>query len=118
VARGPADDLRWWTWAGYRANATLAATLARAGLADPAQRVSPLFIRLRGDLRATAWPAAVRALGDHLRLPDVDDKAVAGLKFSAALPRGLAVATLATRLADFDHAAAVLAAPVRFERQP
>jgi ATP-dependent helicase Lhr and Lhr-like helicase len=116
VASVTDDDLRWWTWAGYRANATLAATLARAGLADPAQRVSPLFIRLRADLRVTAWPA-VRALGDHLALPDVDDKAVAGLKFSAALPRELAVATLAARLADFGHAAAVLAAPVRFERQ-
>jgi ATP-dependent Lhr-like helicase len=90
--------------------------MARAGLADPAQRVSPLFIRLRADLRAAAWPA-VRALGDHLALPDVADKAVAGLKFSAALPRELAVATLAARLADFDHAAAVLAAPVRFESQ-
>ncbi|MCW2903054.1 MAG: ATP-dependent helicase, partial [Streptosporangiaceae bacterium] len=22
------DDVRWWTWAGYRANATLAATLS------------------------------------------------------------------------------------------
>jgi hypothetical protein len=41
---------------------------------------------------------------------------MAGLKFSDALPRHLAVATLATRLADLDNAAAVLAEPVRFER--
>jgi ATP-dependent helicase Lhr and Lhr-like helicase len=108
------DDLRWWTWAGYRANATLAATLR--GVADPAQRVSDLSVRLRGDLRAAAWPSAVRALGGCLALPEVDDKALAGLKFSAALPRELAVATLASRLADFGHAAEVLAAPVRFER--
>ena len=46
----------------------------------------------------------------------IDDKALAGLKFSAALPRHLAVATLATRLADLDHAASVLAEPSRFER--
>jgi ATP-dependent Lhr-like helicase len=56
-------------------------------------------------------------IGGHLALPDVVDKTVAGLKFSAALPKELAVATLAARLADFDHAAAVLAAPVRFESQ-
>lgn len=30
------SDVRWWTWAGYRANATLAATLQ--SIADPVQR--------------------------------------------------------------------------------
>jgi ATP-dependent helicase Lhr and Lhr-like helicase len=55
-------------------------------------------------------------LQDHLVLPEVDDKALAGLKFSEALPRHLAVATLSTRLADLEHAASVLAEPIRFER--
>jgi ATP-dependent Lhr-like helicase len=45
----------------------------------------------------------------------VDEKALAGLKFSDALPRHLAVATLAVRQADLDHAQAVLIEPVRFE---
>lgn len=102
---------------GLETAAVLRRTLARAGLADPVQRVSPLFVRLRSDLRAAAWPSAVRSLVDRLTLPEVDEKAVAGLKFSAALPWELAVATLATRLADFDHAAAVLATPVRFENR-
>jgi ATP-dependent Lhr-like helicase len=114
VISGNDDDLRWWTWAGYRVNATLKATLG--GIADPSQRVSDLSIRLRPDLRATTWPSVVRELRDHLCLPEVDDKALAGLKFSDALPRHLAVTTLATRLADLDHAAAVLTEPVRFER--
>jgi ATP-dependent Lhr-like helicase len=39
---------------------------------------------------------------------------VRGLKFSAALPHRLAVATLSARLADFDGARAVLAEPKRF----
>ena len=86
-----------------------------SGIADPAQRVSDLSIRLSSGLRASTWPSIARAFGDRLVLPEVDDKALAGLKFSAALPRDLAVATLANRLADFDHAAEVLAAPVRFE---
>jgi len=114
VIGGADDDLRWWTWAGYRVNATLKATLS--GIADPSQRVSDAFIRLRSDLRAATWPSVVRELGDRLCLPEIDDKALAGLKFSDALPRHLAVTTLATRLADLDHAAAVLAEPVRFER--
>jgi ATP-dependent Lhr-like helicase len=49
-------------------------------------------------------------------LPSVDEKALSGLKFSEALPRRLAVATLATRLADLEHATSVLDEPVRFER--
>jgi ATP-dependent helicase Lhr and Lhr-like helicase len=114
VVSGSDDDLRWWTWGGYRVNATLQATLG--GVADPSQRVSDVFIRLRPDLRSSTWPSVVRELRDKLSLPEVDDKALAGLKFSDALPRHLAVATLATRLADLDHAAQVLGEPVRFER--
>jgi ATP-dependent Lhr-like helicase len=106
-------DLRWRTWAGYRANATLKATLG--GLADEAQRVDDVSIRLRGDIRPSAWRAAVTELLGHLCLPEIDEKALAGLKFSDALPRHLAAATLAARLADLDHAPSVLAEPVRFE---
>ena len=114
VISGSDGDLRWWTWAGYRANATLHATLG--GLADSAQRVTDTSIRLRADLRPGTFALAARELRDHLCLPEIDDKALDGLKFSDALPRHLAVATLATRLADTEHAAAVLAEPVRFER--
>jgi ATP-dependent helicase Lhr and Lhr-like helicase len=113
IVSGGDDDLRWWTWAGYRANATLKATLG--GLADESARVDDLSIRLRPDLRPQTWSTAVRELHGYICLPEIDDKALAGLKFSEALPRHLAVATLATRLADLDHAAAVLAEPARFE---
>jgi ATP-dependent helicase Lhr and Lhr-like helicase len=44
----------------------------------------------------------------------VDQRALAGLKFSEALPERLAAATLAARMADVDSAARVLAEPVRF----
>ena len=108
------DDLRWWTWAGYRVNATLKATLGN--IADETQRVDDLSIRLRPDLRPTSWRDVINAVQDRLCLPEVDEKALTGLKFSEALPRGLAVATLATRLADLDNARAVLAEPARFER--
>jgi ATP-dependent Lhr-like helicase len=113
ISRGD-DDLRWWTWAGYRVNTTLKATLG--GVADEAQRVDDLSIRLRADLRPTSWRGVVDAVRDRMCLPEVDEKALTGLKFSEALPRDLAVATLATRLADLDHARAVLMEPARFER--
>lgn len=113
ISRGDLE-LRWWTWAGYRTNATLKATLG--SLADEAQRVDDVSIRLRGDLRPSTWRTAVASLQDRLCLPEVDDKALAGLKFSDALPHHLATATLAARLADLDHASSVLREPVRFER--
>jgi ATP-dependent helicase Lhr and Lhr-like helicase len=107
-------DLRWWTWAGYKVNATLKATLG--GLADEAQRVDDVSIRLNGDLLPGSWRPLVEDLQDRLCLPEIDDKALAGLKFSDALPRHLAEATLAARLADLEHARSVLMEPCRFER--
>jgi ATP-dependent helicase Lhr and Lhr-like helicase len=58
----------------------------------------------------------VDALQDRLCVSEVDEKALTGLKFSEALPRHLAVATLAARLADLDNARAVLMESARFER--
>ncbi|MEU7209942.1 DEAD/DEAH box helicase [Streptomyces sp. NPDC044989] len=107
-------DVRWWTWAGYRANATLAATLS--SVSDPLQRPTDCWVRLREDVTPTAWRAARAGVGENLVLPDVDPRAVRGLKFSAALPERLAVATVAARLADFESARTVLAETVRFER--
>ncbi|WP_328393919.1 DEAD/DEAH box helicase [Streptomyces sp. NBC_00390] len=106
------DDVRWWTWAGYRANSTLAATLP--SIADPVQRPSDSWVRLREDLTPALWRVARESAGDALVLPDVDRRAVRGLKFSAALPERLAVATVAARLADFEGARAALMEPVRF----
>ena len=112
ISRGDLD-LRWWTWAGYRVNATLKATLGE--LADEVQRVDDVSIRLRGDLRPSTWRSLVEQVKDRLCLPDVDEKALAGLKFSEALPRHLAEATLAARLADLEHARSVLLERCRFE---
>jgi ATP-dependent Lhr-like helicase len=104
-------DVRWWTWAGYRANATLATTLR--SVTDPLQRPTDCWLRLREDLTPAEWRAARTSVGRNLVLPEVDLRAVRGLKFSAALPERLAVATVAARLADFEGARAVLSEPAR-----
>lgn len=106
-------DVRWWTWAGYRANATLAATLP--SIADPVQRPTDFAVRLRHDLTLTAWETARKGTGNGelLVLPDVDRRAVTGLKFATVLPERLATATVAARLADFEGAKTVLMEPVR-----
>lgn len=107
------SDVRWWTWAGYRANATLAATLQ--SVTDPLQRPTDSWLRLRENLTPADWRAARENVGENLVLPDVDRRAVRGLKFSAALPERLAVATVAARLADFESARSVLRESVRFQ---
>ncbi|MET7539627.1 DEAD/DEAH box helicase [Streptomyces sp. NPDC005507] len=112
IRDGAGKDLRWWTWAGHRTNVTLAATLA--GIADPLQRGNDLYVRLRSDLTPQMWKEATADAPDRLCLPEVDPRALNGLKFSAALPQRLAEATLAARLAALDHAARTLAEPVRF----
>lgn len=76
---------------------------ARPGAAAR-QRALPGLEMLRTELADAAG---------RLCLPEVNDKALDGLKFSSALPHRLAVATLATRLADLPAAAAVLAEPIR-----
>ncbi|WP_454613453.1 DEAD/DEAH box helicase [Streptomyces collinus] len=113
IARGGWDtNVRWWTWAGYRANATLAASLST--IADPLQRPTDTYVRLREDITPQDWKRAASDAAGHLCLPEVDPRALAGLKFNAALPPRLAEATLAARMADLDGAAATLREAVKF----
>ncbi len=111
ISRTADGDVRWWTWAGFRSNATLTATLA--SIADPVQHIEDTCIRLRGDLDLEMWKKATTDVLDRLCLPEVNEKALNGLKFSAALPQRLATATLAARLADLDGATTVLREPMR-----
>ncbi|WP_261560726.1 helicase-related protein, partial [Frankia tisae] len=71
-------DVRWWTWAGERANRTLTASLG--DLADPLQAPTAAYLRLRTDLTPPGWTAATADLQARLCLPHVTDEALAGLK--------------------------------------
>jgi len=106
------DDVRWWTWAGFRANATLAATLS--DLVDREQRFTDTYLRMRPDLTRGMWQEAAADAEQRLCLPDVEPDALTGLKFSEALPERLALATAAARLADLPSAEQVLAELARF----
>ncbi|MGW2655805.1 DEAD/DEAH box helicase [Streptomyces sp. NPDC001478] len=117
ILRGGRDtNVRWWTWAGSRANATLAASLGSA--ADPLQRPTDACVRLREDITHQEWEQAKSDATRRLCLPSVDPRALHGLKFSAALPQRLAEATLAARLADPEGAAETVREPVRFTSRP
>lgn len=107
------ETIRWWTWAGYRANATLAAAMAE--VIDTTHRPSDFFLRVRSDLTPRCWRDAHAAVSSRSRmvLPAVDKRAVKGLKFSEVLPPALAAATVATRLTDIHGAATVIAEHVK-----
>ena len=109
VSRDERGDWRWWTFAGARANRTLAAWAEQIVVAR--QRIGSESIRLHGNLTVDAIReglAAARGLSEPLPQPHVNEQAVQGLKFSAALPESLAVKTLLARIGDPDSARTVM----------
>ena len=96
--------ITFWTWAGLRANETL---LSAVGYPDSAA-ADNLSVRLPPEISIedirTADVATARLV--------ISPEAVDGLKFSAALPPGLASATLAERFVDRVGAADIVAWPL------
>jgi ATP-dependent Lhr-like helicase len=102
---------RWWTFAGFGANAVLAQRLARAGAAvkrldnfsialahEPVEGLTAMLALGPPDLPAASWE------------PWMDQ---VELKFSLCLPEALARAALVARLTDPQGAGRVLTEPVR-----
>lgn len=119
-------ETSWWTWAGSRANATLAAVLSEAdpALLSDSGQVDNLQIPLRPggtvDELKVALDAVTSRYGPELvgAVPAVTQQAVDGLKFSDLLPASLAVDTLAARMADRAAAAAMALRPVVWRSRP
>lgn len=91
----------WWTFAGGKANAALARALEE----QLGARVTwdNFAVRVKGGARAKRIEEAVRALREmppeELR-PEIDERALEGLKFQECLPPRLAIHVLEERLAD------------------
>ncbi|MER5358585.1 hypothetical protein [Streptomyces sp. NPDC002785] len=66
----------------------------------PTQRINDCWIRLREEISPQAWKQALADSSGHLALPEIDARALKGLKFAEALPARLAEATLALRFSD------------------
>jgi ATP-dependent Lhr-like helicase len=89
------SELRWWTWAGYRANLTLQASLGPHAHFDG---VSDFCLRLSNEIPSDKLSRTLSKI--ELTAPIPDPMAVRGLKFSDALPETLATLTLSARLID------------------
>jgi ATP-dependent Lhr-like helicase len=97
--RGGSDDReRWWTFAGGRANATLAAGLEREGIHTFG--LDDLSIGIRGPVGYERFGAACEAMAADLPVADPDPRALEGLKFSECLPHAMGLAVLGARMAD------------------
>lgn len=108
---------RWWTWGGFRVNLTLQATVREVAdnVLDPESTPSDQWIQLSPDMTHDAWRTALAAArGSSPKRPTPDERAIRGLKFSAALPNEVARHVLATRLEDGPGARAVLTEPVHW----
>ena len=67
-------------------------------LTDSIERPDDASLAARSDVTREMWKEGTLTCCQRLCLPDVDQQALAGLKFSEALPERLATATLAARL--------------------
>ena len=114
VVRDSDGRLRWWTFAGQRANHVLAQVLS--GLTSSKVRVGNLALEFECRLTLEDIEGDVTILRlselDAVRLV-VDESVVDGLKFSACLPTEMALEMLGERLADVSGAKQVLNQPVR-----
>jgi ATP-dependent Lhr-like helicase len=114
VVRGKNDAAAWWTFAGTGANATLASELSQM---TQSRVTHDSFTVIFGS--HVSFQAIEQALSE-LRLIEVsemcvavDERALAGLKFSECLPHDLALDMLRTRLSDLPAGQWVLGQPVR-----
>ena len=100
LVRQEPDPPTWWTFAGFAANSALSCGLA--DLADPAMVIDGLRLRLRPGASISQLRSVLGGRRDQLALtePDVDEKAIDALKFSAAIPRELACQTVRQRITD------------------
>jgi ATP-dependent Lhr-like helicase len=108
------DEQWWWTWAGGRGNATLAAALD--WVVDVDGRAENHRLRLRAGVDQAELGVAldeVVAIGE-LPGPVVLDEAVRELKFGEILPPEMAARTLAVRLADHSAARRVVGHALRW----
>jgi ATP-dependent Lhr-like helicase len=111
------DELWWWTWAGGRGNATLAAALNR--VVDTGDRPENHRLRLRAGVdRAELRAALDELLASEFPAPVVVDEAVRELKFGEILPPELATLALASRLGNEPAARRVSNEAVRWATVP
>ena len=94
------EKVRWWTFAGLRANAALGERLASLGLAVTSRDNFGVTIRASSSASTSEAIERLRDTSPDPAPTDLATEALDGLKFSACVPRDLALEMLRSRLAD------------------
>ncbi|MFM7165473.1 MAG: DEAD/DEAH box helicase [Planctomycetaceae bacterium] len=103
LVRSSGHDLRWYTFAGTRANLAIAAGLRRLLQAPVRSNAISLTIDRCTDLQAVQLAIEkLRSLSPESLLPEIEPAAISGLKFSDCLSPDLAGAMLQQRYSDHD----------------
>ena len=111
VVRDPAGAARWWTFAGLRANTTLGQLIGP--LRQSRSREENLAIRLADGATVEDLKSRLGDADATGNVVPVTDAAVDSLKFSACLPRELAVRALRARGSDPGAVRACRGEPIR-----
>jgi ATP-dependent helicase Lhr and Lhr-like helicase len=110
VADKDRQRTRWWTFAGARANRSLAQALD--GAAVPTLSHDDLSIGLRGVVSAAAVRAAIGALDPATAVAPIDPGRFDGVKFASCLPHRALEVMLRARDEDMPGLAVVMSEPV------
>jgi ATP-dependent Lhr-like helicase len=111
LVRSAEGDLNWWTFAGLRANATLAEHLGRLTAVGAVDNFSLPLVPTASSSDLERARAELR--GRIPLAPPIPDGATDGLKFGACLPPSFAERTLRSRLGDAEAVSGCLAEAVR-----
>lgn len=106
------QKVKWWTFAGLKANAALCDRLSEAGLPALGRDNFSVSLKLESTARLLAGVDAIRELGVESRPTSLVQEALEGLKFAACVPRDLALEMLRLRLSDPEAVSSVLREPV------
>ena len=108
LARSESGRLRWWTWAGARANAVLAAALLEIApeLLDESRAFNNWQVGLHRDVASGALHSALSEMNRIVEVdpnrfsPQIDEQALKALKFAGLLPLAMSQKALAERAKD------------------
>ncbi len=107
-------EFRWWTFGGFGANASLSRALSE--IVRSSVRFDSFYMRFESFVKANEIENAMKQLcsiKDHELRPNIDDRAITGLKFNECVPYEMAIEMLAERLHDEVGCKHLAAAPYR-----
>ena len=107
-------EFRWWTFGGFGANASISRALSQ--IMRSSVRFDSFSMRFESYVKANEIENGIKQLSkipDKQLRPNIDDRAITGLKFNECLPHDMAIEMLAERLHDEVGCKHIMKSPFR-----